>query len=620
MDKNKQNQKNTTSQQPFRGGGRGQRFEKAQDFKGTMKKLIVYLKPYYTRFIMAAIFAVIAALLTVSGPYLLGLILTEITKIHKNTSTGLIYIIPNVWSITLGRMFLLLIANYLLSNLLSYTQGFLLIKATQNLTFQLRKDLATKINHLPLSFFDVYQYGDILSRSTNDVETINATLTQSISEIFRSISLVASILTMMFIIHWQMALIVTTGVIISLLVATNFVRISQKFFRQQARSYGELNGHIEETYSGHTVVKLFNHQKESKKVFDQYNDELYNSSWKSQFISGIMFPVQIFIGNLSYIGVVIFGALLIMSGQLDPGFIMTYIQYTRQVNQPIQQLGSTASILQQVAAAAERIFLLLDAKEESNEDHKLETIPNFKGDVEFRNIHFGYEKNKPIIKGFNAKIKAGQMVAIVGPTGAGKTTMVNLLMRFYDLDQGEIFIDGVNILNLKREQVRGLFGMVLQDTWLFEGSINENIQYGSYDKDFEEVKVASKAAQINHFVKSLPNSYEFQLNEDGTNISQGQRQLITIARAMLSNKPMLILDEATSNVDTRTERLIQSAMDNLMKNRTSFVIAHRLSTIKNADLILVMKDGNIIEQGTHEKLLESEGFYADLYNSQFEEN
>ena len=615
MDKNNK-QNHSSKPVPM---GKGARFEKAQDFKGTMKKLLVYLKPYYTRIFTAAFFAIVAALLTVSGPFLLGVILTEISKIQQGTSTGTVWIIPKVWSLTLNKLFILLLTNYLLANLLSYIQGFLLIKVTQNLTYQLRRDLANKINHLPLSFFDTYQFGDILSRSTNDVETINATLTQSISEIFRSISLVTSILTMMFVIHWQMALIVTTGVVLSLLVATNFVRISQKFFRQQARSYGELNGHVEEVYSGHTVVKLFNHQNESRKLFDEQNDDLYNSSWKSQFISGIMFPVQMFFGNLSYIGVVLFGSLLIMSGQLDPGFLMTYIQYTRQVNQPIQQLGSTASILQQIAAAAERIFLLLDAKEEEDETHKQTSIPEFKGDVEFRNVHFGYEKDKEIIKGFSAKVKAGQMVAIVGPTGAGKTTMVNLLMRFYDITSGEILIDGVNIFDLKREEVRALFGMVLQDTWLFEGTINENIRYGSYDKSFDEVKKASKSAQINHFVKSLPNTYEFMLNEDGTNISQGQRQLITIARAMLSNKPMLILDEATSNVDTRTERLIQSAMDNLMSGRTSFVIAHRLSTIKNADLILVMKDGNIIEQGTHHQLLETKGFYADLYNSQFEE-
>ncbi|CCV64170.1 ABC-type transport system, permease and ATPase components [Alteracholeplasma palmae J233] len=615
MQNNKQKLNDSNQNQ----GNRRIKFEKPKDFKGTMKKLAIYLKPYYFRIALSGILAIIAALLTVFAPYMLGLIITEITKLHDGRElTGIVLFKGFVLSLNKG--FILLVVIYLTATLLNYLQGFLLIATTQNLTYQLRKDLAHKINHLPLAFFDKYQYGDILSRSTNDVETINSTLTQSISEIFRSITLVVSILVIMFVIQWQMAIIVTLGVIVSLVVASQFVRVSQKFFKRQAKSNGELSGHVEETYSGHTIVKLFNHQEQSKKTFDRVNDELFDSSWKSQFISGIMFPIQMFLGNLAYIGVVIFGAFLILNGSLEVGFMMTYIQYTRQVNQPIQQIGSTASVFQQIAAAAERVFLLLDAPSEPEETNKQTEIPQFKGNVEFKNVSFGYLENQEIIKGFNANIKAGQTVAIVGPTGAGKTTIVNLLMRFYEINKGEILIDGVNINKLKRETVRSLFGMVLQDTWLFEGTILENIKYGSIDKTQDEVIEASKAAQINHFIKSLPDSYHFVLNEDGTNISQGQRQLITIARAMLSNKPMLILDEATSSVDTRTEKLIQSAMDNLMKNRTSFVIAHRLSTIKNADLILVMKDGNIIELGTHQELLEKKGFYETLYNSQFENN
>jgi ATP-binding cassette, subfamily B, multidrug efflux pump len=623
----KKDNKKSSSSSPIMGGRRGMSYtEKPQDFKGTMIKLAKYLKPYGWQIGSAGVMAIIASLLAVLSPWLLGLITSEVADAFKSSRPiGLIYIIGNI-NLSLGEIALVIAGTYVLASVFNYLQAFMLIGMTQNLTYSMRKELSSKLNKLPLKFFDDQQFGDILGRVTNDVETINMTLTQSISEIFRSITLIIGIFVMMIALSYILTGVVFITTVLALLVARKFVQLSQGYFRAQAKSFGELNGHIEETYSGHTVVKVFNHQKQSAERFEEINHDLYKSAVKSQFISGIMWPVQFFIGNIAYIAIAVIGAFLVLTTNpliaIQVGIIQTFIQYTRQINQPIQQIGSIANVLQSTAAASERIFNLLDEEEESPERDVLSSldVENIKGHVVFKDVYFGYVKDVDVIKGFNAEIKPGQKVAIVGPTGAGKTTIVNLLMRFYEIKSGTIEIDGIDIRNMKRADVRKLFGMVLQDTWLFEGSVYENITYGSKGKSIEEVEKAAKLAQTNHFIDSLSGGYEFQLSENGSNISQGQRQLLTISRAMLADRPMLILDEATSSVDTRTEVLIQHAMEALMENRTSFVIAHRLSTVKDADIIFVMNDGNIIEQGKHEELLEQNGFYSKLYYSQFETN
>jgi len=621
----KQNQKKPeTTSRPMMGRGMGSYIEKPQDFKGTMKKLAAYLKPYSAKIMFAGFLAVIASLLSVLSPWLLGLITSEVSRAYKaGESIGLISIIGGI-ELSLGEITLFIGSTYLLASVFNYLQTFMLIGMTQNLTYTMRKQLSSKINKLPLKYFDDQQFGDILGRVTNDVETINGTLTQSISEIFRSITLIIGIFVMMALLSLPLTGVVLITTVLSLMTASKFVKLSQKYFRRQAKSYGELNGHIEETYSGHTVVKVFNRQHESYLNFERINTDLYHSSVRSQFISGIMMPVQFFLGNIAYIAIAVIGAFLVITTNpliaIQVGIIQTFIQYTRQINQPIQQIGSIASVLQSTAAASERIFGLLNEKEESPEQDDLKTLSKVKGHVVFKDVYFGYVENVDVIKGFSAEIKPGQKVAIVGPTGAGKTTIVNLLMRFYEIKSGSITIDGVDIRRMSRHDVRALFGMVLQDTWLYEGSVRENITYGSEDKPFEDVVKAAKLSQTHHFIESLSSSYDFELLENGSNVSQGQRQLLTITRAMLADRPMLILDEATSSVDTRTEVLIQHAMEALMQNRTSFVIAHRLSTIKDADVIFVMNDGNVIEQGNHEDLLERNGFYSKLYYSQFDTN
>lgn len=596
--------------------GRGAYYAKPKDFKNTMKKLLVYLKPYYLQIFISALFSIFASLMTVMGPWLVGEMASAIDKAFKNNIA-----IPNIEIFKISLSFLstgiLVLIVYSLSFIFSFLQQFFLIGMTQNLTYGMRKDLSEKINRLPLSYFDKEPFGEVLAKITNDVDTINMTLNQSLSEIFRGITMVISIIVIMFILNWILALIVLTTTLLSFLAARFFVKRSQKYFRAQASYYGQLSGHIEEIYSGQTVVRVFQYQDTAKEKFDEMNDKLYESAYKSQFISGIMMPVQFFISNIAYVLVVFVGALLNIKYGLGIGLILTFIQYTRQINQPIQSVGNIANVLQSTAAAAERVFSLLDEQEEPKERDNLIKLDKVLGNVEFNNVHFRYKEDVPVIQGLNAKVKAGQTVAIVGPTGAGKTTLVNLLMRFYEIDSGSILIDNVDIRDMKRSDVRDLFAMVLQDTWLFEGTILENLTYGS-NVTFEEVKQAAKLSQVDHFIDSLSGGYNFVLTEGGTNISQGQRQLLTICRAMLKNSPMLILDEATSNVDTRTEVLIQEAMENLMQGRTSFVIAHRLSTIKNADIIFVVKDGNIIEQGTHEQLLEKQGFYNKLYMSQFD--
>lgn len=604
---------------PMRGGFQGMGyFEKAQDFKGTMKKLYQYVKPYMGKVLFSGLMSILASLLTVLAPWLLGLMISEVALAFQNGRELLPIDIIFGLQLELLNMSILVILLYSLAGILSYYQAYLLIGMTQDVTYQMRQQIAIKLNRLPLSYFDSQSFGDVLGRSTNDVETISQTLNQSLSEVFRAITLLLGVMIIMFILNWILALVVLSTTILSFYVARIFVKLSQKYFRKQAKATGDMSGHVEEMFNGHRIVKVFNYQEKALEEFDKINEDIYYTTFYSQFISGIMFPMQFFIGNLGFILIAGIGALLVVSGSIQVGLIQTFLTYTRQINQPIQSLGSIASVLQSTASAAERIFDLLDAENEPEDDVEVNHIRDFKGHVVFDNVHFSYVEGTEVIKGFSADIKPGQMVAIVGPTGAGKTTMVNLLMRFYDIQKGKISIDGIDIKTMSRAELRALFGMVLQDTWLFEGTIYENLLYGSESSSEEEVIKASKLAQSHHFIESHPGGYQFELSEAGSNISLGQQQLLTISRAMLANRPMLILDEATSSVDTRTEVLIQAAMDKLMHNRTSFVIAHRLSTIKDADVILVMKDGNIVEQGNHQALLDHKGFYYDLYQSQFE--
>ena len=487
----------------------------------------------------------------------------------------------------------------------------------QDVTYQLRTQLSVKINRLPLAYFDKHNFGEVLSRITNDVDTVGQTLNQSLSQIISSVLTLLGIMIMMFSISWQLALIALLVLPVSLLTIRGIITNSQQQFKSQQKQLGQLNGHVEEMYAGHLVMKVFNGEKVSVEKFRLINQQLHASSWRAQFLSGLMMPVMHLIGNFGYVGVAVAGGYLAVAGSLNIGDIQAFIQYMRQFNRPIVQTANMANVLQSTAAAAERVFMFLEENEEKGETDIVGHQFEIKGAVEFEQIEFAYELNKPVIKGFSAQIQPGQRVAIVGPTGAGKTTLVNLLMRFYELDAGAIRIDGQDISQLKRAQVRSIFGMVLQDTWLKAGTIRENIMYGNPQASEQEMLSAAKAAQVDHFVCSLPGGYDYVLGEDTDNISQGEKQLITIARAMLAHKPLLILDEATSSVDTRTEVLIQKAMRNLLHGKTSFVIAHRLSTIRDADLILVVKDGNIVEQGTHQELLEARGFYAELYQSQF---
>jgi ATP-binding cassette subfamily B multidrug efflux pump len=599
---------------------RGGYIEKPQNFKKSIKKLFNYLKPYSPQIIFSGSMSILSSLLTVIAPWLLGLMTTEIAEAFiQNRSVGSIYITSQI-ALTIPSLALIVLLGYSLGGILAYLQSFILTGMTQNLTFEMRKEIAKKINNLPLSHFDKQSFGDVLGRSTNDIETISATINQSLSEVFRAVTLLLGVLIIMFVLNWLLSLVVIFTSIVSFLVAAIFVKLSQKYFRSQAKSVGDMSGHVEEMFNGHRIVKVFNHQKKALKDFDKINEKIRYSTMRSQFISGIMFPMQFFIGNVGYILIGAVGSFLVLSGSIKVGLIQTFVTYTRQINQPIQSLSSIAAVLQSTAAAAERIFDLLESDEEQKDPENSVKIKKFKGHVVFEDVHFSYVKGTEVIKGFNADISPGQTVAIVGHTGAGKTTMVNLLMRFYDIESGRILIDDIDIKTMSRNDVRSLFGMVLQDTWLFEGTIYENINYGSKEKNQEDVYNAAKMAQSHHFIESHPGGYKFELMEAGANISQGQQQLITISRAMLANRPMLILDEATSSVDTRTEVLIQNAMDKLMSKRTSFVIAHRLSTIKNADLILVMEEGNIVEQGTHKQLIDSNGHYAKLYNAQFDKN
>ena len=640
--------------------------EKAKDFKGTVKKLAKYLAEFRWHMLMVAIFAVGSTTFAIVSPKILGGATNQIVEDYVSmkayetitsklpngaslpagtTGADVLKRLPNQSEIerqipssqletikkldlsrrpefhfdAVWRVVSLLIGLYILSAIFRYIQTWLMTQVTQTVTFRMRRQLSEKINRLPLSYFDKQTYGEVLSRVTNDVDTISQTLNQSLSQIVSSTVMVLGILVMMFSISWQMSLVALLVLPLAGGAVTLIAKSSQKQFLRQQTQLGELNGHIEEMYGGHQVMRVFNGQKKSLAKFSQVNDQLQESAWKAQFLSGLIYPIMNFIGNIGYVVMAILGGWLAINGRLKIGDIQAFIQYIDQFNQPLVQVANIANVLQSTAAAAERVFEFLDEPEEQAEGGGLVKLANVKGEVEFDNVVFGYKPDQTIIKGLSAHIKPGQRVAIVGPTGAGKTTLVNLLMRFYEINSGAIKIDGVNIADMKRSDVRQLFGMVLQDTWLFNGTIRQNLLYGNPTASEEEMVATAKEAHVDHFVRSLPGGYDMMLGEEATNISQGEKQLLTIARAMLARTPMLILDEATSSVDTRTEVLIQKAMDKLMQGKTSFVIAHRLSTIRDADLILVVRDGNIIEQGKHDKLLQQNGFYAELYNSQFAE-
>ncbi|MCI6066827.1 MAG: ABC transporter ATP-binding protein/permease [Galactobacillus timonensis] len=596
--------------------------EKAKDFKGTTRRLLAYMRPYRFQLIFICIFAVISTIFSIVGPKILGNATTLLAEglAGKYTSQG---------SIDFAGIFRILrnlTIIYLLSALFNYLSGWMMAGVTQKITYSLREEISKKINRLPLNYFDRQTHGEVLSRVTNDVDTVSQSLNQAVQQVLTSLITIIGILYMMLRISWQMTLMAIIVIPISGILAAVIVKKSQKYFLAQQSTLGRVNGHIEEMYGGHLVMKAFNGEERSISTFNRLNNDLYESAWKSQFISGIMMPVTSFIGNVGYVGVCILGGYLAIHGNLAIGDIQAFIQYVRNFNQPITQTAQIMNVMQSTAAAAERVFEFLEEPEaKPDTDHPVSIRDadgnlTIRGDVAFENVCFGYEPDKIVIHDFSAFIKAGQQIAIVGPTGAGKTTIVKLLMRFYDLNSGTIYIDGIDTRNLTRKDLRDCFGMVLQDAWLHTGTIMENIRYGKLDATDEEVVKAADAAYVDHFIRTLENGYQTEINEETTNISQGQKQLLTIARAFLADPKILILDEATSSVDTRTEILIQKGMENLMKGRTSFVIAHRLSTIRNADLILVMDHGDIVEAGKHEELLTKNGFYAKLYNAQFEES
>jgi ATP-binding cassette subfamily B multidrug efflux pump len=588
--------------------------EKARDFRGTMTKLLRFLSAYRVAIIIVLLFAAGSTIFSIVGPKILGKATTKLFE-------GVMAQIAGTGSIDfgyIGRILLTTLGLYLLSAAFSYVQGWIMTDVAMKITYRFRRDIAEKINRMPLRYFDGTSHGEVLSRITNDVDTVNQTLNQSLTQIITSVTTVIGVLVMMLTISWLMTLVALLIVPLSLVLVQAVVRRSQKYFKQQQDYLGHVNGHVEEMYGGHVVMKAFNGEARSVEQFDLLNGTLYGAAWRSQFLSGLMMPVMGFIGNLGYVAVCVLGGWLVIQQTITLGDVQAFIQYVRSFTQPLTQLANISNILQQTAAAAERVFEFLDQVEEAPEAAEPVRVQTVDGRVDFDGVHFGYNPDHLVIHDFSAAIEPGQKVAIVGPTGAGKTTMVKLLMRFYDVARGAIRVDGHDIRDFTREDLRCMFGMVLQDTWLFNGSMLENIRYGRPDATDAEVIEAARAAHVDHFLRTLPQGYATELNEEVTNISQGQMQLLTIARAILANPKMLILDEATSSVDTHTEVLIQKAMANLMRGRTSFVIAHRLSTIRDADLILVMRDGGIVEQGKHEELLARGGFYAELYNSQFE--
>lgn len=646
------------------GGPMGTRgvVEKPKNFKATMRDLLKYIGRFKASILLVLIFAILSTVFAILSPKMLGNMTNQVVSDYINMKAydGIVGSLPKGVTLppgTTGRDLIgklpaaqvaqipadkleqiknldlshrpgidfnkikiiaaWLLGLYLLSSLFSYIQGWIMTGVSQKITYQFRRDISQKINRMPLRYFDKRTYGEVLSRVTNDVDTVSQTLNQGLSQIVTSITMIIGILVMMFTISWNLTLVAIVMVPLSFILIALIIKKSQHFFKEQQNTLGEINGHIEEMYAGHNVMRVMGGEKRSVLKFQKINRKLYGSAWKSQFLSGLMMPIMIFIGNLGFVGVTVLGGWLALKGRLQIGDIQAFIQYVNQFNQPIVQTANIANVMQSTAAAAERVFEFLSEKEEEPDASEPVLLPKVEGGVEFENVVFGYNPDQTIIKGFSAHIRPGQKVAIVGPTGAGKTTIVNLLMRFYDVNSGSIKIDGVDTRKMKRADVRKLFGMVLQDTWLFNGTVKENIGYGKPGAKEAEIIEAAKAAHADHFIHAHPASYNMELNEEADNVSQGEKQLLTIARAMLAKTPMLILDEATSSVDTRTEILIQKAMENLMKGKTSFVIAHRLSTIRGADLILVMKDGNIVEQGTHPQLLAKKGFYASLYNSQF---
>lgn len=638
---------------------------KAKDFKGSIAKLLKYLTPFRFLLVIVLVLAIASTVFAVLSPKLLGAITNQVVDdyVQSQMYSQFVAKLPNAQMLpkgttvgdllkqmpasalaqipkdqlekiqdmdvtqrpvfhfeTIRNTVIILIGLYVVSALFSYLQAWIMSHISAKLTFRLRTEISQKISKLPIEYYDTRKHGDILSIMTNDIDTISQSLNQSLTQVVTSIVTIIGILIMMLTISWQLTLVAVLVLPLSMLFIAVIVKRSQGLFKRQQNSLGQINGHIEEMYAGHTVVKVFNGEHASIEKFNQINNDLYDSGWKSQFLSGLLMPIMSFIGNLGYVGVAIIGGWLATQGSLQIGDIQAFIQYLQQFTQPITQAANTTSVLQSIAAASERVFAFLEAQEEIADSLSDIAVKTTKGHVAFEHVEFGYEKGTPVINDFSIEAKPGNRIAIVGPTGAGKTTIVNLLMRFYDVNKGAIKIDGIDIRDMKRHELRKLFGMVLQDTWLFNGSIKDNIMYGKSTATDEEIELAAQAAQVDHFVRALPESYHTVINENSDNISQGEKQLLTIARAMLANPPILILDEATSSVDTRTEVLIQKAMDNLMQDRTSFVIAHRLSTIKNADLIIVMNKGSIVEQGTHEQLIKNNGFYANLYNSQFAEN
>jgi len=636
--------------------------QKAKNFKGAMKTLLKYLAPYTKSIVVVIIFAIASTIFTILSPRILGNITNQIVndytkivvydQIVKNLPKGvtlpkgttgedIIRMIPaqtlskipkdkieKIKSVdfssrpqiqfkAIGKTVLILIGLYLISAAFAYSQGWIMSGISQKVTYDFRKEIQGKISKLPIRYFDKQTYGEVLSRITNDVDTVSQSLNQSMTQIITSMTTLLGILVMMLTISWLLTLVAIIVLPISFVFIAFIVKKSQKLFKRQQDSLAEINGHIEEMYAGHNIVKVFNGEGRALKKFNIINDSLYDSAWKSQFLSGLLFPIINILGNVGYVGIAVLGGWLTIRGTINIGDIQAFIQYMQQFTQPIAQTANITNVLQSTAAAAERIFEFLGEEEEKENAKNPIVLSSIKGNVEFKDVKFGYNPKKVIIKNFSANIKAGQKIAIVGPTGAGKTTIVNLLMRFYDVDSGAIKIEGIDIRDMRREDLRRMFGMVLQDTWLFKGTIKENISYGSTNAKDSDIINTAKAAHADHFIHALPDGYDMVINEEADNISQGEKQLITIARAMLENPPMLILDEATSSVDTRTEILIQTAMEKLMEGRTTFVIAHRLSTIKKSDLILVMDKGNIVEKGNHEELLKKDGFYASLYNSQF---
>ena len=590
--------------------------EKAKDFKGTMKKLISYLSPYKLAILLVIVFAIGSSVFNIVGPKILGNATTKIFEglVSKVSNSG-----GGIDFDAIFRTLTILASLYIISSIFSFIQTFITSDISQKVSYNLRKSISEKINKLPLNYYDKKTNGEVLSRVTNDIDAISQNLNQILSQMITSATTLIGVLIMMLSISVTMTLVSLIVIPLSLVMIMLVVKKSQKHFRAQQEYLGHTNGHIEEMYSGHNIMKAFNGEEKAIEEFDKLSDALYNSAWKSQFLSGMMMPIMTFIGNLGYVIVAIMGGFLAIRNKIQVGDILAFIQYVRSFMQPIAQTAQIANVMQQTAAAAERVFEFLEEEEVVEDVKNPISTEGIEGAVEFDHVRFGYNEDKIIINDFSINIKPGQKVAIVGPTGAGKTTIVKLLMRFYELNGGKILIDGHDYRDFTRNDLRKIFGMVLQDTWLFNGSIMENIRYGRLDASDEEVIEAAKLAHAHHFIKTLADGYNMEINEEADNISQGQKQLLTIARAILSDPKILILDEATSSVDTRTEVLIQKAMENLMEGRTSFIIAHRLSTIKNADVILVMKDGDIVEQGTHEELLKSKGFYSELYNSQFEE-